>query len=139
MKHARNDDDTAAWEWVLSVLHHLQADGMSSEESDKEGSEVYRVRIVPWRRQGVVELMELIDGQKKEQQKVWKSRGAKPVPRLRGSAAKLISTRRHVDNLPRALYNAEWLSMAVNSVMVNVSKDDFDWLQVMVRNKSWRS
>jgi hypothetical protein len=135
VKRASEDADVKVWEWIRNLLLHLKADNMSSDETDVgEGKTIYRVKIMPWRRKGVVEVMDLIDAQKLRNAEIWKQRGAKPLTRLRGNAANLISTRRHVDKLPRALYEAEWLNVPSNSVMVNVSKEEFAWVQVLVRN-----
>lgn len=135
VKQARKDKDVNIWEWILDLLHFLKADGMSSDESDVEGGNVvFQVKIVPWRREGVAEIMDLIDAQKLTNAKTWRQQGAKPVPRLPRNVTKLISTRRHVDDLPRALYNAEWLSVPANSVVVQVSKEAFGWVEVLARN-----
>jgi hypothetical protein len=122
-----------ALEWIHKVLRHLKADGMSSEETDNEGvTVVYRVKVMPWRRQGVVDVMEIIDNHKGAQSLVWTPCGQKPAKRIRNNLTSYVSARRHVSSLPRALYDAEWLGKPSNSVTVNVSKEDFQWMQVLL-------
>src|SRR5262245_23771102 len=135
VKRAKEDEDVKVWEWMLRLLQTLRADGMSSDETDKEeGHDIYRVRIMPWRREGVVHVMDVLDAQKLKNSKLSKAQRARPVKRLRGTEAQRISSRRYVNNLPRPLYNAEWLNVPANSVVVEVSKDMFEWVQVLVRN-----
>ena len=121
-------------EWILKVLRYLKADVMSSEDTDKEGGTVvYRVKVMQWRRQGVVDVMKILDNHKDTQSLAWTPRGQKSAKRIRNNLAEHLSTRRHVSSLPRALYDAEWLSKPSNSVTVNVSKEDFQWMQVLLR------
>ena len=45
--------DDELWNWIQKVLDYLNAEGMSSEESEGEEdmpSHVLRVKVVPWRR-----------------------------------------------------------------------------------------
>ena len=138
VKRVSKDPGTAnqleVLEWILKVLRYLKADGMSSEDTDKEGGTVvYRVKLMPWRRQGVVDVMKILDNHKDAQSLAWTPRGQKSAKRIRNNLAEHLSTRRHVSSLPRALYDAEWLSKPSNSVTVNVSKEDFQWMQVLLR------
>jgi hypothetical protein len=63
----------------------------------------------------------------------WKKQGAKSIRRLRDKERQLISSRRYVDSLPSALYEAEWLSKPANAVRVNVSRETFEWLSIVTR------
>jgi hypothetical protein len=134
VKRLRKDPDVRIWEWILDLIRHLKAEGMSSEETDVDGrGAVYRVKIMPWRRAGIADVMDIIDAERKDEVKNWKKQGASPFRRLRDKERQLISGRRYVESLPRALYEAEWLSKPTNAVRVNVSKETFEWLSVVTR------
>ncbi|KAI6126693.1 hypothetical protein F5141DRAFT_969736, partial [Pisolithus sp. B1] len=64
VKEAKGDDDLVAWQFLSSIITTLGGDGMSSEDSDGEGTEtVYFTRSLPWRRDIIKEL-NLIDQQR---------------------------------------------------------------------------
>jgi hypothetical protein len=134
VKRLRKDADVRIWEWIRDLLRHLKAEGMSSEETDVDGTEVVHwVKIMLWRRAGIADIMDIIDAERKDEVKNWKKQGASPIRRLRDKERQLISSRRYMDSRPRALYEEEWLSKPTNAVRVNVSKETFEWLSVVTR------
>jgi hypothetical protein len=127
------DSDAEVWRWLGQLLGHLKADGMSSDESATEGQEaVYRVKIIVWRHQEVDGYMDIIDHQRLVDAEIWTPRGAKPGKRLRG-ARHLKTTRHYVDGLPDCLYDEEWKDGLVQRLTLNVSQEDFQWVQIMTR------
>ncbi|KAI6116548.1 hypothetical protein EDD17DRAFT_1443094, partial [Pisolithus thermaeus] len=64
VKEAKGDNDLVAWQFLSSIITTLGGDGMSSEDSDGEGTEtVYVTCSLPWRRDIIKEL-NLIDQQR---------------------------------------------------------------------------
>jgi hypothetical protein len=129
----KSDDPTSdveVWRWLLKLLLHLRSDGMSSDDTTKGDETVFRVRILIWRREEIDGLMELIDKQQVKNRQIRTPQGAKAVPRLRNARAP-FSTRRHVDGLPESVYSAEWKAARGHEVLLNVSREQFQWVQVM--------
>jgi hypothetical protein len=125
--------DVEVWRWLLKLLLLLRSDGMSSDDTSTEGDETaFRVRILIWRREEIDGLMELIDKQRAKNRQIRTPQGAKAVPRLRNARA-AFSTRRHIDGLPESLYNPEWKAAHGHEVLLNVSREQFQWVQVMTR------
>ena len=123
-----------AWKWLLELLHHLTPEGMSSDESETEGLQtVFRVKILPWRREKVAEYMHMIDVHYLKNRHLLEPQGAKPVPRLR-EGQQPISTR-ILKHLPASLYNDEWKKDRRRGIMLHVSEDDFAWMHVMVMTR----
>jgi hypothetical protein len=154
LESSEQNGDTVAWEWFKDLLEHLQAEGMSSEESDVEGYQVrYRVKTKPWRHPDIALCMEGIDDTKpvemirdgrlistrppadgfpeaflqwmRQLEHNIRLRGSKPVKRIRDGT--LISTRPHVDGLPEAFYDPQW--MTANNMRLRVSDKPFQWLR----------
>jgi hypothetical protein len=74
--------DLHLWKWLQSVLEHLGAKGMSSDESSTENFEtVYRVTNMPWRR-ALAENMDIIDRQRHKDADIFTPKGSKPTKRL---------------------------------------------------------
>lgn len=123
---ARNGN-VSTWKWLKRLLDVLQAEGMSSDESDIDGYQVvYRVKTRSWRHVDISLCMESIDEQRLGIPSFSKQ-GAKPVKRIRGGGS--VSTRPHVDGLPKECYNQEWMSQATNKRSLRVSDKPFPWLR----------
>ena len=119
--------DTVRWKWLKELLEHLQGEGMSSDESDTDGYQiVYRVKRRPWRHPDISLCMESIDEQRLGVV-AFSRKGSTPKNRIRGDTS--ISTRPHVDGLPEALYDPQWVKETANRVCLQVSKEPFQWLK----------
>jgi hypothetical protein len=142
---AKGTADAKKWEWHKELLGHLKADGMSSDESDKENDQiVYRVKEYEWRNPDIVPCMESIDKQRLRVP-AFKRKGTKPARRSRNGPSSdhsdpedaaeeirggnLISNRPHVDGLPKACYNEKWMAKPENKVLLNVSEESFNWIR----------
>ena len=111
---SRQTGDTVTWTWLKELLEHLQAEGMSSDESDVDGYLIaYRVKTTPWRHPDISLYMERIDN-------------TKPVERIRDDT--LISTRPHANGLPEVVYDPEWIWQRTNDMPLRVSEEPFRWL-----------
>jgi hypothetical protein len=105
---------------------------MSSDESDVDGLQVvFRVKILPWRREKVAEYMQLIDEQRSINRDLWAPQGAKPVRRLRGGPTQQLISKRIVKELPASLYVEEWKKDTRRSIILQVSQEDFEWMHLM--------
>ncbi|KAH6910962.1 hypothetical protein BKA70DRAFT_1220042 [Coprinopsis sp. MPI-PUGE-AT-0042] len=108
---ARDDpEEAAAWEKAYAVLVALDANGMSSDESDYEGGSKgkTRIRSVPWRARGITSLMKLIDSNVATTNAAGGQKAGNPgLKRVRERLPK-ASRRRAKRGLPVNYYNAEW-------------------------------
>jgi hypothetical protein len=109
---ARDDPEEAAtWEKVREVLTTLDANGMSSDESDYEGGgskSKTRVRSVPWRSRGITALMRGIDDNVATTNAAGGQKAGNPgLKRVRERLPK-ASRRKAKRGLPRNYYDAEW-------------------------------
>jgi hypothetical protein len=136
LKKDEGANDVNIWEWLLKLVGHLGADGMSSEESGVEANEegvpqkVYRVKIMPWRRNIDRELA-IIDKARLQDKELYSDAGAKPVPRKR-SEQNNESSREPVCDLPRVLYDDSWfdrLNHNFRECTLRVSKKQFQWFE----------
>jgi hypothetical protein len=127
LESSKKKGDTVTWKWLKGLLEHLQGEGMSSDESDVDGYQVvYRVKTRPWRHPDIEMCMESIDEQRIGVLS-FSRKGSKPVKRIRDDT--LISTRPHVDGLPEALYDPQWMKQPANEICLQVSKEPFQWLK----------
>ncbi|KAI6116948.1 hypothetical protein EV401DRAFT_2073001 [Pisolithus croceorrhizus] len=109
VKEAKGDDDLVAWQFLSSIITTLGGDGMSSEDSDGEGTEtVYFTCSLPWRRDIIKEL-NLIDQQRLQDSSIFSPRGAKAAKRIRSDNFS-PSERKAVKGLPRPFYDEDWLA-----------------------------
>lgn len=124
------DKDLGIWRWLMKVLARYGSDGMSSDETETDGSEiVYRVKMLIWRR-NVDEYIDMIDNERTLAKEIFSGSGAKPTPRTR-SAGNPISTHHAPKGLPIALLDPDWLEEVngdYRQLMLSVSKDDFPWI-----------
>jgi hypothetical protein len=135
LRQETGGEDLEGWQYVRNLLLHLTVDGMSSDESAVVDHQVvYYVKIIPWRKEQVNEIMEILENARVDDKELWDPRGGKPIQRIRrytGNALK--SHRRTIKNLPRSLYAQRWLSKAGNAARVKVSKETFQWVDVILR------
>jgi hypothetical protein len=125
--------DVEVWKWLLKLLQYLRSEGMSSDDTSTENFDIaYRVRILIWRRKEIDAFMDIIDNQRVLNRKMRAPQGARPVKRLRNSRA-ATSTRRHIDGLPESIYCPDWKAAHGREVMLDVSREQFQWVQVMTR------
>jgi hypothetical protein len=127
--------DLEVWEYFKRLLLHLTPDGMSSDETTVVDHRVaYYVKIIPWRREEVTEIMAISENARVDDKDLWDSRGGKPFPRIRKFGGNgLKSTRHIVKTLPRSLCSERWLSKSGNAARVKVSKETFKWVDIVLR------
>jgi len=128
-------EDLAGWKYIKDILLRLGTDGMSSDETGvADRQTAYYVKIIPWRREQVNKVMEILEDTRIDDSDLWDPRGGKPLPRIRRYAGNALkSQRRTVKNLPRALYSDRWLSKSGNAARVKVSRDTFQWVDVELK------
>ena len=128
--------DLRVWEYIKKLLVHLTPDGMSSDETTVVDHRVaYYIKIIPWRREEVGEIMAILENARIDDKDLWDTRGGKPFPRIRNYAGNgLRSTRHIVKNMPRSLYSERWLSKVGNAARVKVSSETFKWVDVLLRH-----
>lgn len=56
-----NDESTAAWQDHLAIIETLGAEGQSSDDTDEEDVNVYKVRVLPWRSKELVKKVSMTD------------------------------------------------------------------------------
>ena len=132
LKDGNEQNDLHLWKWFASILEQLGSDGMSSEESSTEGVKtVYRVKLLPWRR-NVTHVMDIIDSQRHKDADIYPAQGTKPTKRVRGTANP-PSTRTAVRGLPRDLYDDDWFHQLNKNGRdaLGISEDRFKWYNVV--------
>jgi hypothetical protein len=136
LKNEEGSCDVKIWEWLLQLIQYLGADGMSSEESGVEvndegiAQKVYRVKIMPWRR-NINQELAIIDKARLQDKDLYSEAGAKPVPRKR-SEQNEASSRQPVCDLPRSFYDDSWfdrLNANFRDCTLRVSKKQFHWFE----------
>jgi len=125
------DGDLHVWKWLQDLLSRYQADGMSSDDTDTDGTgTIYRVKILLWRR-NIDQYVQMIDDERRWSADIFSGSGAKSVTRLR-SPENPKSSRQPPGELPATLFNANWLEDVdddYRQITLNVSKDDFPWME----------
>ena len=125
------DGDLGVWKWLQDVLLRYQADGMSSDDTDTDGTgTIYRVKILVWRR-NIDQYVQMIDDERKWSADIFSGSGAKSVTRVR-SPENPKSSRRPPGELPTTLFNHNWLEDADDDycqITLGVSKEDFPWIE----------
>jgi len=135
-----------AWEFLDQLLDLLGDWGMSSDSSDDgQGIEdVYRVKILPWRKDITKEL-DLIDSERRFAKKITKDQndvfnkigfsqqGTKPRRRIRSDAAS-TSERYPLAGLPAELYDPTYLETLprARADALNISRNQFQWLELVL-------
>jgi hypothetical protein len=107
---------------------------MSSDESATENEihVVYRMKIMPWRRDLERE-MGILDSQRYVDADIFMPRGSKPVRRIQGTGNR-SSTRSAVSHLPQAFYDEGWLEKQPQKFKGEVSMEDFPWYKILGYN-----
>lgn len=127
--------DLETWEWLHDMLEWYGQDGMSSDETEYEGLEVvYRVKILPWRRD-ISRYLDIIDEERKlKDQKIYSRAGSKPVKRIR-MHDQPKSSRNPLKGLPSALYDREWFENLSphKRTALSISKEQFEWLAIKLQ------
>ncbi|KAH6903635.1 hypothetical protein BKA70DRAFT_1227571 [Coprinopsis sp. MPI-PUGE-AT-0042] len=112
---ARDDPEEAkAWEEIDRVVEELGAGGMSSDESEYDEYEKKaahtNIRSLPWRAEGIEELMKIIDRDAVNSTAGGFQRGGNPgLTRVR-KLAPVASRRLAMRGLPRNYYDEDWLN-----------------------------
>lgn len=108
---------------------------MSSEESDDfhDLKAVYRVKILPWRRNISSELA-IIDQERRAEMAGFSTKGSIPIVHIRDDVNP-VSIRKPVTQLPRVFYDDKWFDQSRPSIReksLSVSKEQFEWLALTV-------
>lgn len=131
-RKATQKDNLPMWKYLHSIVETLDKDGMSSDESDVNECQVQALRLksMPWRADFSHE-MKFIDAQCLVGAVIFTPRGNKPTKRLHNP--KRESSRPAVAALPKAFYNASWLSEQRPKFKVSDTK--FQRMEIMVTQK----
>lgn len=138
--------DLRFWEWALTVIQRLQAEGMSSDESADDavhpGAQIYRVKIMIWRRR-MEDILQIIDQARHSKNGIYSLSGSTGLTRTRPPvnvpADWPQSTRNPVEALPYIFYDQTWFhreSPDVRAAVLHVTAEEFQWAQVFSRNSS---
>jgi hypothetical protein len=129
-----NREDLPAWQWLQLLVKTLGEGGMSSEESDVENQieTVLRVKNMVWRH-AIERELDIVDHQRLMDDDIFAPQGSKPMKRIR-AAGNPTTSRAQVDELPKALYNAEWLAGLTKhqAEKLSISTEKFKWMKVAV-------
>ncbi|KIM71037.1 hypothetical protein PILCRDRAFT_94052 [Piloderma croceum F 1598] len=126
------DRDLGVWKWLQDVLLRYQADGMSSDDTDTDGTgTIYWVKILVWRR-NIDQYVQMIDDERRWSADIFSGSRAKSVTCVQ-SPENPKSSRQPPGELPATLFNANWLEDNDDycQIMLDVSKDDFPWIEFM--------
>jgi hypothetical protein len=124
-------DDTPVYQWLQDLVLRLGNDGMSSDESgvDENGTTVYLVKQLPWRR-NIDKELDIVDSLRKWEVGIYTWRGSEGVQRKR-DINNPISTREPVRGLPKALYDEAWVKSQPHSGRrLRFAARDFDWMNI---------
>ncbi|KAJ6484902.1 hypothetical protein C8R45DRAFT_931336 [Mycena sanguinolenta] len=137
LKKGTNAPDLEAWNRLLQMIRYLGYDGMSSEEEDEivQGHlrvQVYKVLVFAWHSEDVGKYLTMVDSVRTKLRGAQKLKHAGPRAGTRVRDGTL-STSAVPTNLPKCLYNAEWIQKmsATNPVFyedLQVSKEAFELL-----------
>jgi len=134
VKRETEAEDLQSWIYLRDLIIALTPDGFSSDQTGtRNGQVVYYVKVVTWRNEELVKFMETLEKARVEDRDLWDPRGGMPGQRLRrytGSA--IVSKRRVVQHLPRALYSETWLNNGGNALRVKVDAGAFQWAQALL-------
>src|SRR5271168_4871142 len=97
------------WDFLYKVTSFLHSEGMSSDESDQEGSgPPYYIRIREWRSRELIPYLQMIDRDRKRVNGYRNNRpGKAPRERIRVVAGSM-STRKVIPELPLNFYDKTW-------------------------------
>ena len=101
--------DLWIWKRMRKMLQWYGQEGISSEESEAEDfEEIYCPKHLPWRRESVSEMMDLIDRVRRlPGQKSHSKKGKLPMCRIHNKSNG-VSSQAACKGLPVDLYDADW-------------------------------
>ncbi|KAH6901379.1 hypothetical protein BKA70DRAFT_1230120 [Coprinopsis sp. MPI-PUGE-AT-0042] len=113
---ARDDPEEAeAWKEIDRVVEELGAGGMSSDESEydeyKKKTAHTIIRSVPWRAEGIEELMKIVDRDAVTSTAGGFQRGGNPGLNRVRKLAPVASRRLAMRGLPRNYYDEDWFTL----------------------------
>ena len=124
------DGDLRVRKWLHDLLLQYQANGMSSDDSDTDGTgTIYRVKILVWCC-NIDQYVQIIDDEQRWSADIFSGSGAKCVTRIR-SPKNPMSNRQPPGELPIMLFDTDWLEEVDDDycqIMLEVSEDDFPWI-----------
>ncbi|KAK0215258.1 hypothetical protein EDD85DRAFT_798708 [Armillaria nabsnona] len=122
------------WKFLKKVLIQLGTDGMSQEESgcqivEGRPMQVFIVKLCEWRAPQIPEYLELIDKTAKDMAR-WCSWMMTRIPSM-----EIDESTDAPLNLPRSMYNAEWLKKLSQShiEVLQVSEEVFELLSITIQ------
>ncbi|KAL1738191.1 hypothetical protein HDZ31DRAFT_70280 [Schizophyllum fasciatum] len=135
------------WSYVLEVIKELGYDGMSDEESDTEemtrpnnfkvNVRYRKVLKLRWRHPSIEALFAKVDETPKLAKAFFHTSASSPANRLRRVRVDKESTRDPPKNIPRSLYNPEYLDSlgAPGEYLLDVSDRAFELYNLDVMNE----
>ena len=125
------DGDLRVWKWLHDLLLQYQADGMSLDDMDTNGTgTICRVKILVWHH-NIDQYVQMIDDERRWSADIFSGLGAKHVTCVR-SLKNPMSNRQPPGELPITLFDADWLEEVdddYHQITLEVSKDDFPWIE----------
>ncbi|KAG2086032.1 hypothetical protein BD769DRAFT_1397046 [Suillus cothurnatus] len=114
-----NREDLPAWQWLQLLVKTLGEGGMSSEESDIENQ--------------IETELDIVNHQRLMDDDIFAPQGSKPMKWIY-AAGNPTTSRAQVDELPKALYNAEWLAGLTKhqAEKLSISTEKLKWMKVAV-------
>ncbi|KAL4074007.1 hypothetical protein J3A83DRAFT_4187564 [Scleroderma citrinum] len=121
MRTKQGDVEGVVWKWLSNMVMKLGADGMSSEESDKEDlTPMFYIKRMPWRWE-LSHKLHIIDSQLTNDV----SLGPKSAKHIRDLSSPLSSCKA-VKGLPKSFYNGDWLTHQPGIM----SNSPFPWMNI---------
>ncbi|KAK0430166.1 hypothetical protein EV421DRAFT_1913272 [Armillaria borealis] len=128
--------DLKYWKFLKKVLTQLGTDGMSQEESgcqivEGRPMQVFIVKLCEWRAPQIPKYLELIDKTAKDMA------GRRSRMTTRVPSTEIDNSTDAPPNLPRSMYNAEWLKKLSRSRVeaLQVSEEVFELLSVAIQRR----
>ncbi|KAK0442456.1 hypothetical protein EV421DRAFT_1950748 [Armillaria borealis] len=128
--------DLKYWKFLKKVLTQLGTDGMSQEESgcqivEGRPMQVFIVKLCEWRAPQIPKYLELIDKTAKDMA------GRRSRMTTRVPSTEIDNSTDAPPNLPRSMYNAEWLKKLSRSRVeaLQVSEEVFELLSVAIQHR----
>ena len=125
------DGDLRVWKWLHDLLLRYQADGMSSDDTDTDGTgTIYQVKILVWRR-NIDQYVQMIDDERRWLANIFSGLGAKRITRVQ-SPRNPKSNCQPPGELPVTIFDAGWLEEVdddYRQITLEVSEDYFPWIE----------
>ena len=132
------DGDLHVWKWLHDLLLWYQADRMSSDDTDTNGTwTIYRVKILVWCC-NISQYVQMIDNEWRWSANIFSGLGAKHVTCVQ-SLKNPKSNHQPPGELPVTLFDTDWLEEVDDDhcqVMLEVSEDDFPWVEFKPRQQN---